>query len=414
VQVYLDNQSNTKLDEKVLEAMMPYFKENYGNPQSIYSLGAVSAGAVETARAQVASFINADAPEIVFTSCGTESNNLALKGAAQAVSAKGKHIIVSEIEHFSVLNVCKQLEKDGFEITYLPVNKEGFVLPEVLQKALKKETVLVSIQLVNTEIGTIQNIKELCAVVKQAGNDGGKGVPLFHTDAVAACGFLKVDVKDLGVDMLTLAANTMYGPKGAAALFIKKGVKIAPQQVGGVQENSRRAGSENVPAIVGFGKACEIAAKPIDIEHITKLRDKLISELPKKIEQIYLNGAVSDRVCNNVNFSIEFVEGEALFLMLDALGVLAASGSSCTSKTLKMSHVLKALGVDVSLGNGSILFTLSKYTTEAEIDYLLKEFPSVVQKLRNMSPLYDYFKKNGKRKENFSDDGHSHDDHCEI
>ena len=410
-QIYLDNQSNTKLDERVFEAMKPYFMEYYGNPQSIYSLGSESKDALENARKQVAGLIGANANEIIFTSCATESNNLAVKGIAQAYKASGKHIIVSAIEHFSVLNSAKRLEQDGFEVTYIPVDNEGFVNEVELQKALRNDTVLVSIQHANPEAGSIQNIKKLAAIVKK----GSKAI--FHTDAVASCGKIDVNVVDMGVDALTIASSVMYGPKGAAALYLKKGVKIIPQTEGGVQENSKRAGTENVPAIVGFGAACRIAKE--DMSKITcdtaRLGDMLIEELPKKIEYIYLNGPKKNRIPGNVNFSIEFVEGEALFLMLDAKGIMAASGSACANKNLKISHVLSAMGVDVAVGQGSILFTLSKFNNTEEINYVLEVFPEIVKKLREMSPLYAHFIKTGERMKAGpgTDYEHEHDHHIE-
>ena len=375
--------------------MKPYFFESYGNPQSIYSLGSISKDAVEKARKETAGLIGVNPNEIIFTSCATESNNLAVKGIAQAYKSSGKHIIVSAIEHFSVLNPVKRLEQEGFEITYLPVDSQGFIKEEELQKALRNDTVLVSIQHANPEIGTIQNIKKLAEIVKK----GSKAV--FHTDAVASCGKIYVNAADLGVDALTIAGSVMYGPKGAAALYLKKGVKIVPILEGGVQENSKRAGTENVPAIAGFGEACRIAKEEMakTADDMTRLSNILIAELPKKIEYIYLNGAPQgeNRLPGNVNFSIEFVEGEALFLMLDAKGIMAASGSACANKNLKISHVLSAMNVDVAIGQGSILFTLSKYNTKEEIDYVLEVFPDIVKRLREMSPLYSHFVKTGER-----------------
>ncbi|MDR2437145.1 MAG: cysteine desulfurase [Endomicrobium sp.] len=396
-QIYLDNQSNTRLDERVFGSMRPFFLEYYGNPQSIYSLGSVSRDALEVARKQVADYVNADVSEIIFTSCGTESNNVAVKGVVEALEPKGNHIVVSEIEHFSVLNPVKKLQKNGFKVTYVPVDGEGNVNGAELLKALRKDTILVSIQYANTEVGTIQNIRKLVSAVKDSKiND----FVVFHTDAVGAGGQLDIDVKDLGVDSLTLSSSVMYGPKGAAALYLKKGIRIVSQMDGGVQEYSKRAGTENIPAIVGFGKACEIAKEETLANNkvIEKLRNKLIKELPKRIEHIYLNGSLENRLVNNVNFSIEFVEGEALFLLLDAKGIMAASGSACANKNLKMSHVLDSMKVDVAIGQGSILFTLSKYNTQEDIDYVLEEFPQIVKKLREMSPLYSYFVKTGKRK----------------
>ncbi|MCX5781517.1 MAG: cysteine desulfurase family protein [Elusimicrobia bacterium] len=392
--VYLDNQSNTKLDDRVFQVMIPFFKENYGNAQTIYSLGTISKDAIDKARNQVAKLINAKDEEIYFTSCGSESNNLAIKGIAEANKQKGKHIVVSAVEHFSVLNAAKRLSQNGYEISYIPVDKYGSISLEDVKKSLREDTILVSIQHANTEIGTIQNIEEISKVVKE------KNI-IFHTDAVQTAGTIAVDVQKLNVDLLTLSGSQFYGPKGAAALFIKKGVRIVPQIDGGVQEGGRRAGTENVPAIVGLGKAAEIAMSEMSInsDKIIKLRDRILNELPEKIEHVYLNGHLYQRLPGNVNFSIEFIEGEGMFLFLDQKGICVSSGSACASKALKMSHVLTAINCDPAIGQGSILMTLSKYNSDSEIDYLLKEFPPIVKKLRDMSPLYDYFIKTGKRQE---------------
>ena len=391
-QVYLDNQSNTQMDDIVFNAMLPYMKQYYGNPQSIYSLGQISKDAIEQARLSVSKLINSKPDEIIFTSCGSESNNLAIKGFAYANSNKGKHIIVSQIEHFSILNAVKSLQKDGFEITYIPVDDKGFLLLDELKKAIRQDTILVSIQYANTEVGTIQNIDEISKIVKE------KNI-VFHVDAVVAAGVIPINVAESKIDMLTLASSVIYGPKGVAALYIKKGIYIKPQIDGGVQEFNKRAGTEHVPAIVGFGVACDLAMSEINknYEKIINLRDKLIEGLKSNIEYIYLNGPIENRLPTNVNFSIEFVEGESLFLLLDAKGIMASSGSACANKSLKISHVLTALNVDVAVGQGSIVFTLSKYNTEEEIDYVIAEFPAIVKKLRSMSPLYSHFVETGKR-----------------
>ena len=391
-QVYLDNQSNTQMDDVVFNAMLPYMKQYYGNPQSIYSLGQISKDAIEQARLSVSKLINSKPDEIIFTSCGSESNNLAIKGFAYANSNKGKHIIVSKIEHFSILNAVKSLQKDGFEVTYIPVDSKGFLLLDELKKAIRQDTILVSIQYANTEVGTIQNIDEISKIVKE------KNI-VFHVDAVVAAGVIPINVAESKIDMLTLASSVIYGPKGVAALYIKKGIYIKPQIDGGVQEFNKRAGTENVPAIVGFGVACDLAMseRNKNYEKIINLRDKLIEGLKSNIEYIYLNGPIENRLPTNVNFSIEFVEGESLFLLLDAKGIMASSGSACANKSLKISHVLTALNVDVAVGQGSIVFTLSKYNTEEEIDYVIAEFPAIVKKLRSMSPLYSHFVETGKR-----------------
>lgn len=392
-QVYLDNQSNTKVSERVFNEMLPYFRQQYGNPQSMYSLGAVSKDAIDKARQLTADLIGAQADEIYFTSCGSESNNLAIKGVAEAYRQKGKHIVVSAIEHFSVLNAVKRLAQlSGAEVSQVPVDKYGRVAPDDVKKALRDDTVLVSIQHANTEIGTIQPIEEISRLAHE------KGI-LFHTDAVCTAGTIPVNVGKLGADLLTLSGSEFYGPKGAAALYVKKGVKIVPQIDGGIQENGRRAGTENVPAIVGLGKACEIAIVEMEANatKMTALRNRLIKELPQKIEYIYLNGHPELRLPGNINFSVEFIEGEGMFLLLDAKGIYVSSGSACANKALKMSHVLSATGIDAAVGQGSILMTLSKYVTDEDIDYVLAEFPPIVKKLRDMSPLYSHFLKTGKR-----------------
>jgi len=391
-EIYLDNHSGTRLDEAVYNEMVPYLTDLYGNAQSMHSIGAKSRDALEKARHQVADLIGANDEEVYFTSCGSESNNLAIKGMTEANANKGKHIIVSSIEHFSVLNSAKRLEQSGFQVTTIPVDKYGMVSLDELRNAIRKDTVLVSIQHANPEIGTIQPIEEISKITR------GKGV-LLHTDAVCTAGIIPINVTKLGVDFLTLAGNQFHGPKGAAALYIRKGVRIIPQIDGGIQENGRRAGTENIPAIVGFGKACEIAKNTMDENYkkLITLRDRLISELPKRMEYIYLNGHPEKRLPNNVNFSVEFVEGEGMLLFLDGEGIYVSSGSACTSKALKMSHVLAAIKADVAIAQGSILMTFSKYNTNEDIDYILNEFPPIVKRLREMSPLYAYFKKTGKR-----------------
>lgn len=404
--VYLDNQSNTKVSRRVFEAMVPYFTEHYGNAQSIHVPGSKARDAVDKARAQVARLINAGESEIYFTSCGSESNNLAIKGAAEALKDKGKHIVVSSIEHFSVLNSAKRLAQNGFEVTYLPVDKFGMVSIDDVKRAVRPDTVLVSVQHANTEIGTIQSIEEIARAAR------GKGA-LFHTDAVCTAGAIPVDVKKIGADLLTLSGAEFYGPKGGAALFIRKGVRVVPQIDGGVQENGRRAGTENVPAIVGLGMASEIALAEAGEKaaKMSRLRDRLVEELPKKIEHVYLNGHPEKRLPGNVNFSIEFVEGEGMFLLLDSKGIYVSSGSACANKALKMSHVLAATGIDAAIGQGSILMSLSKYNTDEDIEYVLAEFPPIVKKLRDMSPLYSYFQKTGKRQAAGpgTDYGHEHE-----
>lgn len=409
-QVYLDNNSATQIDERVYNEMLPHLREHYGNAQSMHSLGAKAKDALDKARRQVADLIGAKEEEIYFTSCGSESNNLAVKGVAEAYRQKGRHIVVSGIEHFSVLYSARRLEQSGFEVTYLPVDGQGLVSVEDVEKAVRKDTILVSIQHANPEIGTVQPINEISKIVREHGI-------LFHTDAVCTAGTIPVDVGRLGADLLTLSGSQFHGPKGAAALYVRKGVRVIPQIDGGIQENGRRAGTENVPAIVGFGKACEIAAADMaqNLEKIKRLRDRLISELPRRIDYIYLNGHPTKRLPNNVNFSVEFVEGEGMLLFLDEKGIYVSSGSACTSKALKMSHVLAAIKVDPAIAQGSVLMTLSKYNTDDDIDYVLSEFPPIVKRLREMSPLYAYFLKTGKRQVAGpgTDYEHEHEEHSE-
>jgi cysteine desulfurase len=404
-QVYLDNQSASRMDDRVYDEMVPYLKDYYGNAQSMHSIGAKSKDGLDKARNQVADLINSNENEIYFTSCGSESNNLAVKGVADAYKQKGKHIIVSSIEHFSILYSARRLEQAGFKITYVPVDKYGLVSPDDVKKAITDDTILVSIQHANPEIGTIQPIQEISKIVHN------KGV-LFHTDAVCTAGIIPVDVNKLGVDLLTLSGSQFHGPKGASALFVKKGVRIIPQIDGGIQENGRRAGTENIPCIVGFGKACEIAKNEMDgnIRMMLRLRDKLINELTKKIEYLYLNGHPEKRLPNNINFSVEFIEGEGMLLFLDEEGIYIISGSACTSKALKMSHVLSAIEVDPGIAQGSVLLSLSKYNTDEDIEYVISKFPPIVRKLRDMSPLYDYFLKTGKRKASGPGTVYEHED----
>ncbi|MGB9721456.1 MAG: cysteine desulfurase family protein [bacterium] len=405
--VYLDNGSATRIDERAFEAMLPYLKEEYGNAQSMHSLGQKAKDALDNARISVAKLINAQPNEIIFASCGSESNNLAIKGVAYAYRQKGKHIIVSSIEHFSALQSAKRLAQEGFEIAYLPVDKYGFVSPDDLKKNLRQDTILVSIQHANPEIGTIQPISELVRITHNVG-------AIFHTDAVASAGIIPVDVNEIGVDLLSLSGATIYGPKGAGALYIKKGIRIIPLIDGGIQEYGKRAGTENIPAIVGFGKACEIIKEEMEknTKKMQRLQKRLIEELPEKIEYVYLNGPIENRLPNNVNFSVEFVEGEGMLLFLDQKGICVTSGSACTSRALKMSHVLQAINIDPAVAQGSVLMVLSKYNTDEDIDYILNEFPPIIQQLRNMSPLYAYFLKTGKRME--AGPGTDYEHHHEV
>jgi len=382
-QIYLDYAATTPADSEVVQAMLPYFHEAFGNPSAIYSYVQEAKNAVEEARVKVARLIGARDDEIVFTGSGTEADNFALKGVAFENKSKGNHIITSSIEHHAVLESCKFLEKMDFKITYLPVDSNGLVDPEDVKKAITDKTILISIMHANNEVGTIQPICEISKVAKKAG-------VYFHTDAVQTAGHIPSNVKELGVDLLAMSAHKLYGPKGVGLLYIKKGTKIMPFLNGGAQERGRRASTENVPGIVGFGKAAELAGRDIDSEaaRITRLRDKLITGIQKNIEHIKLNGHPVKRLPNNVNISVEFVEGESMCLNMDMSGICISTGSACSSTSLEASHVLLALGLDPVKAHGSLRFTLGKWTTEEEIDKVLETLPRIVAKLRAMSPLY--------------------------
>ena len=390
--IYLDHIAGTPLLPEVVEAMQPYFRDKFGNPQSLHSIGQEALEAIEKSREKVAQLINAESSEIFFTSCGSEANNFALKGLALAQQKKGKHIVLSSVEHQSILNAAKYLDKLGFEVSHVPVDKFGMVDPENVRKAFTSETILASVMLANGEVGTIEPLEEIGEVCRSQDI-------LLHTDAVDAVGNMPVDVKALGVDALSLAGNQFYGPKGSAALFIKKGRRILPFIDGGVQEGGRRAGTEDVPAIVGLGEAAEIAMKnmPARVDKMRVLRDKLINGILEKIEHTILTGHPERRLPHHASFCVEFVEGEAMLLNLDMLGLAAASGSSCTSRALKASHVLLAMGLDHSLAQSSLVFSLIDKNTPEDIDYLLEVFPPVIEKLRKMSPLYtQYIEEKGK------------------
>ncbi len=377
---YLDHVATNPLNPEVFEAMLPYFKEEFGNPLSIYDLGTRAKTAIEDARQKVASLINARPNGIIFTSSGAEANNFALRGIALANQEKGKHLIVSKMEHHSILNPARSLERMGFAVTYLPPDKYGIIEPDVLRKAITKETILISVMHANGEVGTIEPIKELSAIARERGI-------LFHTDAVVSAGNIPVDVKQLGVDLLTLSAHQFYGPKGAGALYIREGIRIMPLIYGGIQEGGRRAGTENVPAIVGMGRAAEIAKRDMDkrYAHVKLLRDKLISGI-MQTENVYLTGHPEKRLPGHASFCIEFIEGESMLLMLAMQGIDVASGSACTSKALKASPVLLAMGIPASLAQGSIVFTFGEGNTDEDADYVLQVFPQVVKRLREISP----------------------------
>ena len=380
---YLDHIAATPLRPEVLEAMLPFFRGSYGNPQSLHSAGQEALQAVDEARAKVAGLIGAASEEIIFTAAGSESNNLALKGVALANQARGKRIVVSAIEHASVLNSAKALEKLGFTTVFVPVDRFGRIDPGNVRKALTKDTVLVSIMTANSEVGTIEPVAEIARICRENG-------VLVHTDAVAAAGMVPVDVKALGVDALSLAADQFYGPKGAAALFVRKGVRVLPLIDGGVQEGGRRGGTENVPAIVGMGKAAEIAAAGLGqrAEAAKTLRDLLIRELLSRADHVVLTGHPELRLPHHASFCVEFIEGEGMLLHLDMKGVACSSGSACTSKSLKASHVLLAMGLDHALAQGSLVFSLLETTAREDIDHVLEVFPPIIDKLRRMSPLY--------------------------
>ncbi|MDI6814633.1 MAG: cysteine desulfurase NifS [Dehalococcoidales bacterium] len=380
--IYLDYAATTPVYPEVVTAMLPYFTDAFGNPSSIYSYGQEAKGAIEEARSKVADLIGARSSEVVFTSGGTEADNFAIKGVAYAKEGKGNHIITTLIEHAAVINTCKFLESRGFEITYLPVDGYGLVDPDNVKKAVTDKTILVSVMHANNEVGTIEPIAEIGKITKEAGI-------YFHTDAVQTAGHIPVDVNELGVDLLSMSAHRLYGPKGVGALYIRKGTKLVPFMHGGEQERWRRATTENVPGIVGFGKAAEIALQEMsqEAERLTYLRDKLIKGLLERIDHIHLNGHPSQRLPNNVNVSIDFIEGESMLLNLDLEGICASTGSACASSSLEPSHVLLAMGFSHERAHGSLRFTLGKWTTEEEIDQVLEVLPRVVARLRAMSPL---------------------------
>lgn len=382
--VYLDYAATTPLDKRILDKMIPYFSGNFGNPSSIYFEGREARKAVDEARGKVASAINADVNEIYFTAGGTESDNWAIKGVAFAKQKKGNHIITTSIEHHAVLHTCQYLEKHGFEVTYLKVDEDGLIDLEELKSAIKDTTILISIMLANNEIGTIQPIKEIGEIARE------KKI-IFHTDAVQALGNVPIDVKEMNIDLLSISSHKIYGPKGIGALYVKKGVKLDNFVHGGAQEKKKRAGTENTPAVVGFGEACSLVTEDLDnhIAETMKLRDYFIESILKEIPNVRLNGHPTKRLPGNVNLSFEFIEGESLLLSLDLKGISASSGSACTSGSLDPSHVLLAIGLKHEIAHGSLRVSIGKYTTKEEIDYVLEQLPPIVQRLRDMSPLYN-------------------------
>jgi len=383
--IYLDHSATTPVDLEVATLMMTYYTEKYGNPSSVHSFGREAKQALEEARRQVAELIGATSQEVTFTSGGTEADNLAILGTAEAMRKKGKHIITSAVEHHAVLETCEYLEKNGFELTVIPVDAEGIVSVEDVRKAVRPDTILISVMHANNEVGAIQPIVEIGNLAKELGIT-------FHVDAVQSLGKIPINVKEMNIDLLTVSSHKIYGPKGVGALYIRKGVRVVPMAHGGGQEKRRRSGTENTPGIIGFGKACELASQRMadDAKHQIKLRDKLMNGILERIEYVKINGPLGDkRLPNNVNVSIRFVEGESLLLSLDMLGIAASSGSACTSGSLDPSHVLLAMGLVHEIAHGSLRFSLGRQNTEEEIDYVLEQLPKIVERLRMMSPLYD-------------------------
>lgn len=380
--VYLDNAATTALSPKVLEKMMPYLTDTYGNASSPHSFGQTARIGVEHAREQVARAINADPSEIVFTGCGTESDNTVLFGVAERYAKKGDHIITTNVEHHAILHSCAALEKKGIKVTYLPVDKDGLVTPEQVRDAITDKTILVSVMFANNEVGTIMPIPEIAAVCHE------KGV-LFHTDAVQAAGHIPIDVKAMGIDMLSISGHKFHGPKGVGVLYERKGIRLPSYIIGGEQEKGRRAGTENVAGIVGLGEAHELAVTNMSetSARMTRMRDRLIEGIEATIPEVKLNGHRTKRLPNNVNFSIKYIEGESILLMLDMAGIAASSGSACTSGSLDPSHVLLALGLTHEVAHGSVRMTLGDDTTDEDIDYVLETLPKVAHRLRAMSPI---------------------------
>ena len=386
--IYLDNAATTQVYPEVLEAMIPYFTEHYGNPSSIYSFAGESKRAVDAARNTMAEFLNASTEEIYFTGGGSESDNWALKATAEAYANKGKHIITSKIEHHAILHTCEWLEKHGFEVTYLNVDENGLVDLEELKAAIRPDTILISVMFANNEIGTIEPIAEIGKIAKEHG-------VLFHTDAVQAFGHVPIDVQAMNIDMLSASGHKINGPKGIGLMYIRKGIKIGSFIHGGAQERHRRAGTHNVPGIVGFAKAVELASRDMDkrMKYETELRDYYISRVEKEIPYAKLNGDRVKRLPNNTNFCFRFIEGESMLILLDQKGICASSGSACTSGSLDPSHVLLAIGLPHEIAHGSLRATLSEKTTKEDIDFTVDELKKIIERLRGMSPLYEDFVK---------------------
>ena len=384
--IYADNAATTQVSHRVLQQMLPWLSQHYGNPSSIYGIGREARGAVEDARAQLAQALNAQPSEIFFTACGTESDNWAIKGFARANAAKGKHLITSAIEHHAVLHACEALEKEGFEVTYLPVDEHGLVRPADFEAAIRPDTTLASIMFANNEIGTIEPVAALAAIAREHG-------VAFHTDAVQAFGHEPINVKEMGIDMLSASSHKIYGPKGVGLLYIRKGVKVENFIDGGQQERGRRGSTENVPGIVGFARAAELAAADMTAEHDRQraLRDHAIRRILDEIPSAKLNGSWESRLANNVNFSFEFIEGEGMLLQLAARGICVSSGSACTSGSLDPSHVLLAIGLPHEIAHGSLRMTIGRDTALEDVDFAVDSLKATLQNLRMMSPLYEDF-----------------------
>lgn len=390
--IYLDNAATTRTSPAVVEAMLPYFSENYGNASSVYSIGVASREAITKSRDTIAGILGAKPEEIYFTAGGSESDNWALKATADAYRSKGNHIITSKIEHHAILHTCEYLEKHGFEVTYVDVDENGIIKLDQLEKAIRPDTILISVMFANNEIGTIQPVREIGQIAKKHGI-------LFHTDAVQAFGQLPIHVDELNIDMLSSSAHKICGPKGIGFLYIRKGVKIRSFVHGGAQERKRRAGTENVPGIVGYAKAAEDAARTMQerTKKERELRDYLIDRVLAEIPYTRLNGDRTKRLPNNANFSFQFIEGESLLIMLDMEGICGSSGSACTSGSLDPSHVLLAIGLPHEIAHGSLRLTLGEETTKEEIDYVVEKTKAIVERLRSMSPLYEDFVKRSAR-----------------
>lgn len=381
-QVYLDYSATTPVKEEVLNEMIPYFTQHFGNASSLYTIGLESKAALDKARKQVADLIGAAPAEVFFTGCGSEADNWAVFGTCDKLKEKGNHIITTKIEHHAMLHTCAFLEKNGFEVTYLGVDEKGLVDPAEFEAAITDKTILASIMFVNNEVGTVEPIKELAAIAKKHG-------VLFHTDAVQALANVNIDVKDLGIDMMSMSAHKIYGPKGIGALYIRKGLRISNYMHGGAQEMGRRAGTENLAGIVGFGKASEIAKENIDkhISHCSELRDYLIEQVQKNIPDTFVNGDRDNRHPGNASITFKYIEGESILLLLDHYGISVSTGSACSSKSLEPSHVLTALGVPVEMIHGTVRFTVGDFTTKEDIDYVVEKLTAVVTRLRELSPV---------------------------